>query len=218
MTSLKKVITLLFILLITFFILSSCASQNVKVVISDLRIDEILFKDVNRATDLGNLPELRKSQVSPGDLEVRVWRGSSFSGLEGVVMKRSNSTWFGLHLRATDYTEPQAVKVEKLTAPKSGWQQFWQNLSDKNILTIQQSADNECVTSFVDGTGYVVEINQDNNYRYYYYPEKGKCREAKETKELGETIGIEFDTGTETCKTTEWFACMTQRRKNSFSN
>ncbi|MEP7074700.1 MAG: hypothetical protein ABI878_02735 [Acidobacteriota bacterium] len=218
MKNLRTYITFLSSLLITVSLLSTCASHNIKIVISDPHTDEILFKDINRATELGNLEELRKSQVLPGDLEVRVWRGGSFSGLEGVAIKRSNDAWSGLHLRATNYTETQAVKVEKLTGPKSGWQQSWKNLSEKGILTIQQTADNECVTSILDGNLYVVEINQNNNYRYYYYPENGKCTEAKETNELGETIGLEFDTGTETCKTTEWFACMTKRHLNSVSN
>jgi len=197
-----------------FVFLSACDSQTSRIIIPDERVDQILFKDIDQATGLANLPRLRQSYVSNSDLEVRIWRGFGLSQLEGVVIKHTNGTWTGLHLKGPHYTEPQSVNVDILNPPKSGWESFWKSLIDKGILTIQESTENECNLAEIDGTSYVIEISQDKIYRYYYYPENGKCSEAKQTTEIGETIGLEFDSGTEECKTTEWFACMTYRKSH----
>jgi len=195
-----------------FIFLLACDSQTSRLIIPDERTDQILFKDINEATGLANLPKLRESRVASGDLEIRIWRGFGLSKLEAVVIKRTNGSWSGLHLRGSHHSEPQSVKVDILNPPKSGWESFWKSLLDKGILTIRETSENECNVPGLDGIGYVVEISQDKIYRYYYYPENGKCSEARQTKEIGETIGLEFDSGTEECNTIEWFACMTFRK------
>ena len=186
-------------------------SHKIQLIIPNARQDRILFEGINNATNLGNLPELRKTFLGSGDIEIRIWRGFGLSSLEGVVLKRADGQWSGLHIKNNNYHEPAGVKVEKLNAPKSGWESFWKQLTDKEILTLPQSFENECNIPEIDGMGYVVEINQNRTYRNYFYPENNgnKCREAKQMKDIGEFIGLEFDSGKEQCKTTEWFPCMT---------
>lgn len=180
------------------------------------RGDAILFDGVgnytgiNRISELGGLEKLRETRLAQGDIEIRIWRGGL--SLEGVVLKRINGLWKGQHLTTNKYNEPEKVKVKRLFAPKSGWTAFWKQLNDKEILTLPQSTENECdVTQVIDGTSYVVEINQNKTYRTYFYPDGigNRCREAKQINDIGEFIGLEFDSGLEECKTTEWFACMT---------
>ena len=124
---------------------------------------EILFEGINNATNLGNLPELRKTFLGSDDIEIRIWRGFGLSSLEGIVLKRADGQWSGLHIKSNNYHEPVGVKVEKLIAPKSGWESFWKQLTDKEILTLPQSFENECNIPDIDGIGYVVEINQNRN-------------------------------------------------------
>lgn len=186
-------------------------SQKIQIIIPNARQDSILFEAVNNATNLSKLPELRKSFVKNGDIEIRIWRGYSLSQFEGVILKRLDGQWSGLHLRTNKYSEPAGVKTEKLNTPEYGWELFWKQLTDKEILTLPQSFENECNIPDIDGMGYVVEINRDRTYRYYFYPQENgkKCREAGQMKDIGEIIGLEFDSGQEKCKTTEWFPCMT---------
>lgn len=189
-------------------------SQPNQIMIPNARHDLILFDGIgecgiNQAAELGDLPKLRETLLQRGDIEVRVWRGFGLSLLEGIVLKRTDGQWSGIHIKADDYCEFKNVVVRPLNAPRSGWESFWKQLTDKEILTLPQSTENECDISGIDGIGYVVEINQDKIYRYYYYPSKNeeKCREAKQTRIIGEFVGREFYSGKQACKLGEWLFC-----------
>lgn len=194
-------------------------SQKIQVIVPNARRDALLFDGygdnggINRITELGGLEKLRETRLAQGDIEIRIWR-DGFS-LEGVFLRRIDGLWEGQHVTTNKYNEPEKVQVKRLFAPKSGWTAFWKQLDDKEILTLPQSTESACdATQMIDGIGYVVEINQNKTYRTYFYPDGiGKvCREAKQMNEIGELIGLEFDSGLEECKTTEWFACMTLRK------
>jgi hypothetical protein len=215
----------LFIIIFTFVIgvftvtgrLYYRETQKVRIISPEARMESIYFKQINKATDLSELMELRKTNLRNGDIEIRVWRGFGLSPLEGIVLKRTEGIWTGLHIKTDNYYEAEKVKVERLFTPKSGWESFWKQITDEEILTLPQSTENDCNIPNIDGTGYVVEINQDNIYQTYHYPEgNGKiCREAKQMEIIGEIIGWEFDSGCDKCKTTEWFACMTLRKSRA---
>ena len=194
--------------------------QPNQVLIPNVRRDLLLFNGVseiggiNRVTELSELPKLREAHLQKGDIEVRIWRGFSLSPLEGVFLRRTDGQWSGLHITTDEHYEPKKAKAKLLNPPKSGWETFWQKLVNKEILTLPQSTKNECDIPEIDGIGYVVEINQDKIYRYYFYPSGNgkKCREAKQMDDIGEFIGLEFDSGQEECKMAEWFPCMTRRK------
>lgn len=207
-----KIPTRLLIVILTFVIGVFAAtgwfyyqeSQKVQIIVSNGRWESIFFKEINRATNLAGQTELRNTNLKKGDVEIRVWRGFSLLPLEGIVLKRTDGQWSGLHIKTDNYYEAKKVETKQLNSPKSGWESFWKQVTDKEILTLPQSSENECDISEVDGISYVVEINQDKIYRTYHYPEGGeKCREAKQMESIGEIIGLEFDSGLEECKTTK---------------
>lgn len=68
-----------------------------------------------------------------------------------------------------------------------------------------------CEVGGIDETGYVVEINRYRIYRTYMFS-NGKCDGVQQMKEIGDTIGEEFDSGREECKSAEWFACTKLRK------
>ncbi len=189
--------------------------QKIIVISPVSRWDSLIFKQVNKAINLAGLTELRKTSVRDGDVEVRVWRGFSQSPLEGVIFKRTNNQWSGLYVKTNAHYEPEKAEVRQLNSPKSGWESFWQQLVNKEILTLPQSTENECDIPNADAVIYVVEINDGRMYRTFSYPQSNarKCREARQMADIGEFIGLEFDSSQEECKTTEWFACMMLRKR-----
>ncbi|HQU86445.1 MAG TPA: hypothetical protein PKY59_25165 [Pyrinomonadaceae bacterium] len=142
-------------------------SQRVKIELPDARWEQISFKLINKTTELGGLDELRKVILNQDDIEVRVWRGFGLADLEGVILKRTDNQWNAFHVKADDYVEPQRVEVKKLPSPKSGWEFFWNNLTEQGLLTLRDPSEKNCEDGGLDGTSYVVEINQNKIYRTY---------------------------------------------------
>lgn len=181
-------------------------SQRVKIELPNSRWEQIFFKLINRTTELGALEELRKTSLKRDDIEIRVWRGFGLADFEGVIIKRTNNQWTAFHLKADNCCEPQQVQVEELNPPKSGWNSFWKNLTQHGILTLRDPSKTNCEDSGLDGTSYVVEINQNKVYRTYQMREGGKCFGVQQMEEIDDFIGEEFDSGREQCKKAEWFA------------
>jgi hypothetical protein len=214
------------IILSTFVIGISCVagwlyyqeSQKTKIILPNSRWESIFFNGVenhnfgsiNQTTKLGGLTELRKTIVRKGDIEVRIWRGFGLDPLEAVILKRENGQWSAQHLDTL-----REVEIENLKPPKSGWESFWQQLVDKEILTLRDSSEINCGEGGIDGIGYVVEINQDKIYRTYMLSpsySEGKCREVNQIEDISNFIGEEFDSGNQECKRNEWFACTKIRK------
>ncbi len=184
------------------------------------RGDSVLSKDVNLATSMADIPALRDVGLDGDDIEVRVWRSFSLPTQEGVLLKRVRGQWSGHHIffKTDERGDVLASEVVKLKPPKIGWELFWGKLVEKGILLLPITPENECDFSVIDGQRYFVEISQNNMYRNYQYSENHfECRESRQMTEIGEIIGVEFDTGQEACKRYEWFACMTERNANKNS-
>ena len=144
----------------------------------------IFFKDINATTNLAKLDELRETGLKSVDVEVRVWRGFGLSHLEVVALKRIDGQWSALHIESGGDNEPRWSVVRELSSPKSGWENLWKQITAKGILTIHTPSEPDCEIGFIDGIGYVVEINMDKTYRTYLYPVGGKCVEAKRMGKL----------------------------------
>ena len=187
-------------------------SQRVEIELPDSHWEQIFFKTINKTTELGGLDELRKTKLNGDDIEVRVWRGFGLGDLEGVILKHTNNQWKAFHVKADDYAEPQQAEVKELNPPKSGWESFWKNLNEQGLLTLRDPSETNCEDGGIDGTGYVVEINQNKIYRTYQMREDGKCPGVQQMEEIDDLIGEEFDSGREQCKTAEWFACAKLRK------
>lgn len=186
-------------------------SQKTQIILPNATWEQIFFRGINQATNLGGLTELRKTRLGNSDVEIRVWRGFSLSQLEGVILKRIDGQWSALYLKTDAPTEFKKIEIRELNPPKSGWESFWKQITDKGILTLPDASEINCEDGGFDRINYVVEINQNKVYRTYRYS-NGKCPEVKQMEEIGEIIGLEFDSGEEKCKTTEWFACMKLRK------
>ncbi len=189
-------------------------------IISLSRFDYIFSKDINLASSMANMPALREVSLDSDDIEVRIWRTHSTPTLEGVLLRRINNEWSGLHIRfrTNDQGDIQAAEVEQLKNSVSDWFYFWGKLVEKGLLLLPITAESECDTNYIDGILYVVEISQNNTYRNYQYREGDGCRESKQMTEIGEIIGLEFDSGTERCEMFNWFACMTERQDQSLTS
>lgn len=187
-------------------------------IVSISRFDFLFSKEHKMATSMADMPDLREVSLGVDDIEVRIWRAYSLPTLEGVFLKRINGEWSGSHIRfrTDEQGDIQAAEVEQLKTPAVGWSLFWGKLTEKGILLLPLTPENECDTRYLDGILYVVEINQNNTYRNYQYGQGNyECRESKHMTEIGEIIGLEFDSGQEKCKRFEWFACMTDRKAKS---
>lgn len=193
-------------------------SQRVTLELPAARWEQIFFRLINKTTRLGGLEELRKMNLERDDIEVRIWRGFGLGNLEGVILMRTNNQWKAFHVKADHPVEPEQAEVKELKPPKSGWESFWKQITDNKILTLRDPSEINCEDSAIDGTGYVVEINQNKIYRTYKIRSQGKCDGVRQMDEIGEIIGLEFDSGLEECKTTEWFACMTFRKTRHQTN
>lgn len=215
-----KLSTRLLIAILTFALGISAAlgwfyyreSQRVKIELPDSKWEQIFFKPINKTTELGGLEKLRESNLKKEDIEVRVWRGFGLGDLEGVILKRTNNRWKAFHVKADDYAEPRRAEVKQLNSPKSGWESFWKNLTEQRLLTLRDPSETNCEDSGIDGTSYVIEINQNKIYRTYRMREGGKCEGVLQMEEIDDLIGEEFDSGQEQCKTAEWFACAKLRK------
>lgn len=169
--------------------------------------ERIFFQVIDDSTRLSNFLPLRKTPLSHDDLEVRVWRGFGLANLEGLIFKRTNGEWLAIHIDADDYVKPNTTAVKRLSAPKSGWKLFWSNVEGLGLLSLPDSAGEECHAR-IDGSGYVVEISKGGVYRTYHYPSNiPECLNSLQMDLIGETIGIEFHDGASECKTAEWFPC-----------
>ncbi len=187
-------------------------SQRVKIELPNSRWEPLFFRLINRTTELGELKELRKTKLNADDIEVRVWRGFGLGELEGVILKRTNNQWKAFHVKANDYFEPQQAEVKELNPPKSGWDSLWKNVTEQGLLTLRDPSEINCEDSGIDGTGYVIEINQNKIYRTYKMREDGKCPGVRQMETIDDLIGEEFDSGQEECKRAEWFACAKLRK------
>lgn len=187
-------------------------SQKVKVELPDAHWEKLFFELINRTTEIGGLEKLREISLKDGDFEVRVWRGFGLGDFEGVILKRTNNQLKAFHVKADHYVEPQQVVTKELNPPKSGWDSFWKNITELGLLKLRDPSEKNCEDDGIDGTGYVVEINQNKIYRTYKIRESGKCNGVRQMENIDDLIGEEFDSGQEQCKKSEWFACAKLRK------
>lgn len=199
-------------------------SQKTQIILPNSRWESLFFDGIenkggiNQATEAARLNRLREARLKKEDVEIRIWRGFGLSPLEAVILKRRDNQWSAQHLKTDNHYDFAKVEVKELNQPKSGWELFWKQIVDKEILTLPDASEINCGDGGIDGISYVVEINQNKTYRTYKLsPDYSnvKCREADQMEEIGNIIGEEFDSGTEQCTNpAEWFGCTTAGRSN----
>lgn len=171
------------------------------------------FVTIDQAAEMANIAKLVDVPLKKDDAEIRVWRGFGYL-LEGVRLRRADGVWSGSLIRADDRDGVRDARSTEIGPPRSGWDAFTRTIIDMGIMNLPDAAKAGCKPKMLDGMSYVVEINTNHTYRTYTYQENS-CPESGRITEIADLIGIEFDTGTEKCKTTEWFACAKIRRDRS---
>ncbi len=171
--------------------------QGLRLEIPDASWEPIFFKDINSVARFSNQPDLRTTNLSGTDFEVRVWWGFGLSPLEGVTLRHVGGQWSATHVKADKYYEPNRANYEELRPPKSGWEAIWKQLADAGILTLPDASELNCNVGGLDGIAYVVETNKEHIYRTYMYdfPSEAKCNEAKQMTKIVSLIFEEFNLG-----------------------
>jgi hypothetical protein len=151
---------------------------------------------LDKRADAAKLTKLRTVLLPAGDLEVRVWIGFGTDGEDGLILRRAAGKWSALHIHGMyeRYPPEQYQETFILAAPKSGWGRAWQRLIEAGILALPDESSLPCGPALLDGIGYAVEVNMDEEYRLYSYgnPSYAKCDEAKQMMRIGRIIAEEF--------------------------
>jgi len=153
----------------------------------ELPSGHFIAAEIDRVTKLAGLSPLKMASVAPTDMEVRVWYGFGLIALEGFVIKRTNNRWAAFHLKA-DYIKH--VALVPLSAPKSGWEQCWERLTNSEVLTLSGGTE----PPDPDAQGFYVETMTGGSYRNYLYnsPEYSDSPTAKRMLAIGDIISDEF--------------------------
>ena len=167
-----------------------------KKVAAEAKWEPIFFKMINERLAESGIAELRTTQMTGNDFEVRVWVGFGGGiGEDGIILRQSSGHWSGSYLHGISRGPRMVSTVSNLAAPKSGWEVTWQKLTQAGLLTLPDAPAIGCSPQIFDGVSYVVEINKDQKYRTYLYdnPSRAKCSEAKQMLEISGIIAAEFD-------------------------
>lgn len=219
------IFTKIIFLCITILILSSCSqetSQKVENSFSNVNTNSISlnekekhfgdrkaeirkqFKEYieNVSKEFG-VSLLEKEKITDGNLEVRIWRFSSFSTQDSVlVLTRFENKWSANLIRRTikmsdlDKEKPPKKFFRKLlNNPKSDWEKFWQELIKEQIL-ILPSGDEVGNEVCPDCELFLIETNIEGKYRAYDYHSPAYFKEIKEAQQIVKIYDIisnEFD-------------------------
>lgn len=155
------------------------------------------FRTINKHAYEAGLPRLGTVLLPDGDLEVRVWVGFGTYGEDALILRRAAGQWSAVYLHGTsvgNHPPPERQEAFAVSPPKSGWERAWQKLTDAGITTLPDASEVQCNTPGLDGMSFVVEVNQNRNYRTYRYnnPNPAKCDEAKRMIKIGTIISEEF--------------------------
>lgn len=137
------------------------------------------------------------------DLEIRMWRFSAYGDKNLIfILERNKGNWSANLLerkiaKKDIFKKNSFVKSSKrnLGLPKSGWELFWQRLTEAEILTLPDGDEvgNEvCPDCWV----YIIETKVEGNYRIYDYHAPELSKENRETRQMVKiinTVSEEFN-------------------------
>lgn len=177
--------TLLVLLTTIAFFAQSILAADFKREIPEATWEPIFFESINQLTTKADWTPLRKNPLPQDSVELRIWIGFGLSPLEGFSLRREGSQWIGHTI--VDNLATKSASVQQVT-PKSGWDQFWNQLIKLGVLTLPDSSTLPDAAGVRDGVSYVVEINRDGHYRTYEYsnPQHQKWPEAKKIRQIVE--------------------------------
>ena len=146
------------------------------------------------------LYDLEKQWISKDDLEIRVWQISdlyvrvykNFGVKESVfILKRTNGNWSATVFRNTVNQKLDMEKLikTKLDAPKSGWENVWQNFVNNELLTFPDSVSGEVIFA-PDYGSCIVETKVDGIFKTFQH---AGSQEIREIRHIAKTLNIIAD-------------------------
>ena len=149
------------------------------------------------------LYDLEKQQISKDDLEVRVWQITDLYmnmykdlGVQESVfiLKQTKGNWSAKVLRNVVNQNLKAKRkiITKLDAPKSDWENVWQNLINNELLTFPDSVNGK--VEYANDAGIcIIESKVGGIYKTYTYAGQHEVREIRHTAKILNIIADEFD-------------------------
>lgn len=138
-------------------------------------------------------------------LQIRIWYEYSLVLYRDlVIIKCTNDVWTARHYHMKLKWDPNdnpvtftSVKIEDV-APKSGWPQFINKLSELGIMTLPNMDDiSNLQHGYEDGVTYNIEVATKKQYRFYgyYLPQEfaNKFWQAKSMTEILSLISSELN-------------------------
>ena len=132
--------------------------------IPDATWEPIFFKTINERAREAKLPDLRSTSLAKDDVEMRMWSGFGLTELRGYVVKRLDGEW-SASLLTRSRSKKRISNQGSQIVPKSGWEMFWQRITDEGLLILPDSSQLSDGGLDPDGMCYVVEIRSGPSYR-----------------------------------------------------
>jgi hypothetical protein len=152
----------------------------------------------NKAASFGLKP-LANSSLGKDSLEIRFYvfpvsTGPLYKGFtvdESVfILRRENSNWTAEAVRQVNKTAKAEKVVEQLTAPKSGWDNLWQQLQNYDVLNA--GADEKDGFETVSWL-YIIESKTNGKYQYGYFHAPKKQGSTKEEQNFANIFSLLAD-------------------------
>ena len=182
-----------FLLAYLVFQLSIGYSQTQPQDIPQAGWEPIFFQEINQTTAKVKKEDLRTKPLPAEAEEIRIWIGFGRRHLEGFILKKNKDGIKGFHLA------PRGKTLEPLKSKKSDLERLWDDLAVQGFFTLPDASKLEGELQVLDGTSYVVEIQNGQGYRTYHYsnPAYQPWSEAKKFLESIKLIRKEFGIKTE---------------------
>ena len=153
----------------------------------------IYFESIDDFTRLAGWKSLRDQSLGKDSIEVRVWIGFGVGPLHGLSMRRDGQKWRARYAREVSGQSKQIVRSP--VRPAVDWAALWPRLVALGLLTLPDESTLAASgrADVLDGTSYVVEINEGSRYRTYMYanPQFARWPEAERMVKIAEILSAE---------------------------
>jgi hypothetical protein len=130
------------------------------------RSEDLLLEFARAHARSAGLPDLRKSPASPDDVELRLWHGFGLTGVEGLVLRRTQWCWSAERIVAITQTDC----YERRSTPRSAdWLIVWRQVETMDLAALPSKPPRDPMKIVTDGYSYVIELKTGAIYRSFVY-------------------------------------------------
>jgi hypothetical protein len=138
------------------------------------------------------LPDLEQTSFENNDFEVRIWVGSGLFKPRLFLFRQNSSKNFASYYNYGSIPENTRLNEAFLDAPKSGWSNLEQYLSEQEINLNKRSYPENDKFSDPDEEIVVIEMKNKNGYLLASYPVRTTNARGKKVIALCRKIEKEF--------------------------